>query len=53
MIQFFKIINLLGPPNCKNGSRVTAIQKKKNWILPIGGALAVEGLQLNGLPRLV
>ena len=33
-------------------SRVTAILLIV-WILPIGGALAVEGLQSMGLPRLV
>ena len=34
-----------------NGSKVTAILLK-GWILPVGGASAVEGLQSTGLPRL-
>ena len=39
-------------PNCITGSRVTAILLNE-WILPIGGASAVEGLRSMGLPRLV
>ena len=35
-----------------NGSKVTAILLK-GWILPIGGASAVEGLRSTGLSRLV
>ena len=48
----FYILNLEGHPNCIAGSRVTAILLK-GWILPIGGALAFEGLRLMGLRRLV
>ena len=35
-----------------NGSKVMAILLK-GWILPVGGASAVEGLRSTGLPRLV
>ena len=35
-----------------SGSKVIAILVK-GWILPIGGASAVEGLRSTGLPRLV
>ena len=35
-----------------NGSKVTVILLK-GWILPIGGASAVEGLRSTRLPRLV
>ena len=41
-----------GHQNPKNGSKVTAILLH-GQILPIGGALAVEGLQSTGLHRLV
>ena len=34
------------------GSKVEAILLN-GWILPIGGASALEGLRLTGLPRLV
>ena len=55
-IDYFIVIkNLLNPEGHQssiNGSKVTAILLK-GWILPIGGASAVEGLQSTGLPRLV
>ena len=51
-IDYFKILNLEGHPNCITGSTVTAILLN-GWILPIGGASAVEGLQSTCLPRLV
>ena len=38
--------------NCITGSRVTAILLNW-WILPLGGASAVDGLRSAGLPRLV
>ena len=41
---FFSIINLKGHPNCDTDSRVTAILLNR-YILPIGGASAVDGLQ--------
>ena len=41
-----------GHQNRITGSKVRAILLK-GWILPIGGASAVEGLRLMGLPRLV
>ena len=47
---FFKRLNIEGHPNCITGSRVTALNE---WILPNGGASAVEGLQSTGLPCLV
>ena len=50
--MFEEIINLEGHPNCITGSRVMAILLN-GWILPIVGALLVEGLQSTGLPRLV
>ena len=50
MIKNF--LNPEGHHNPISGSKVTAILLK-GWILPIGGALAVEGLQSMGLPRLV
>ena len=51
--QFFlETLNLEGHQNCITGSRVTAILLN-GWILPIGGALSVEGLRSTGLPRLV
>ena len=49
---FFEILYLEGHPNCITGSKVTAILLN-GWILPIGGASAVEGLQSTGIPRLV
>ena len=48
MLQFFlEILNLEGHLNCITGSRVTAIFLN-GWILPIGGASAVEGLLSTG-----
>ena len=53
MFQFFlEILNLEGHPNHITGSRDKAILLNL-WILPIGGASSVEGLQSTGLPRLV
>ena len=50
MLQFFfEILNLEGHLNCITGLRVTA----NGWILPIGGASAVEGLRSTGLLCLV
>ena len=49
------IKNFLNPEGHQNpisGSIVTAILLK-GWILPIGGASAVEGLRSTGLPHLV
>ena len=40
---FQEILNLIGHPNRITGSRYTAILLI-GWILPIGGASAVEGL---------
>ena len=48
----FQILNLEEHPNCTIGSRVTAILLNW-WILPIGGASAMEGLRSTGLPRLL
>jgi hypothetical protein len=45
-------LNPKGHQNPINGSKVMAILLK-GWILPIGGASPVEGLQSTGLPRLV
>jgi hypothetical protein len=45
-------LNPEGHQNPINGSKVTAILLM-GWILPVGGASAVEGLQSMGLPRLV
>ena len=42
---FKEILNLEGHQNCTTGSRVTAIFLNW-WILPIGGASAVQGLCL-------
>ena len=50
MLQFF--LYLEGHPNGITGSRVTAILLNE-WILPIGGDSAVEGLRSTGLPHLV
>ena len=44
---FWEILNLEGHPNRITGSRVTAILLN-GWILPIGGASAVEGLLSTG-----
>ena len=44
---FLEIINLEGHPNRITGSRVTAILLN-GWMLPIGGASAVEGLLSTG-----
>ena len=49
---FFEFVNFKGQLNCTDGSKVTAVLLN-GWILPIGGALAVEGLQSTRLPRLV
>ena len=49
---FQEILNLEGQPNRITGSRLTAILLN-GWILPLGGASAVEGLRSMGLPRLV
>ena len=49
------IKNFLNPEGHQNpisGSKVTAILLK-GWILPNGGASAVDGLRSRGLPRLV
>ena len=46
---FLEILNLEGHQNRITGSRVTAILLN-GWILPIGGALAMEGLRSTGLP---
>ena len=46
---FLEILNLKGHLNPITGSRVTPILLN-GWILPIGGASAVEGLQSTGLP---
>ena len=45
-------LNHEGHPNCITGSIVTAFLLN-GWILRIGGASAVEGLQSTGVPRLV
>ena len=50
MVKTF--LNPEGHQNRITGSKVTAILLK-GWILPIGGASAVEGLRSTGLPRLV
>ena len=42
------MLNLEGHPNRITGSKVTAIFLN-GWILPIGGASAVEGLLSTGL----
>ena len=55
-IDYFIVINnflnLKGHQNPIIGSKVTAVLLK-GWVLPIGGASAVEGLRSTGLPRLV
>ena len=45
-------LNPKGHQNPINGSKVTAILLN-GWILPIGGASAVDGLRSTGLPHLV
>ena len=45
-------MNFLNFLNPISGSKVMAILLKA-WILPIGGALALDGVQSTGLPRLV
>ena len=50
--NFLEILNREGHPICIVGSRVTTIFLN-GWILPIGGASAVEGLRSTGLPCLV
>ena len=52
IIVIKNFLNPKGHQNRTNGSKVTAILLK-GWILPIGGASAVEGLRSKGLPRLV
>ena len=49
---FKEILNPEGHPHRTTGSRVNAILLN-GWILPIGRASAVEGLQTTGIPRLV
>ena len=49
--MFQEILNLKGHQNCIIDSRVTGILLNR-WILPIGGASAVEGLRSTGLSRL-
>ena len=53
--RHFTILCCLNPEGHQNrisGLKVTAILLK-GWILPIGVASAVEGVQSKGLPRLV
>ena len=50
--HFLRILNLKGHHNCIIGSRVTKVLLN-GWILPIGGASALEGLWSLGLPYLV
>ena len=47
MLQIWKILNLKGHQNRNTGLRVMAIFLN-GWILPIGGASAVEGLLSTG-----
>ena len=49
VIIFWEFLNLEGHPNSITGSRITAILLNGR-ILPISGALAVEGLQSTWLP---
>ena len=42
---FKEILNLKGPPNRINGSRVTPILLN-GWVFPIGGVSAVKGLRI-------
>ena len=46
------ILNPEGHQNRISGSKVTTILLEE-WILPIGGASAVESLRSTGIPRLV
>ena len=46
---FWEILNLEVHPNRITGSGITAILLNE-WILPIGGASAVEGLRSTGHP---
>ena len=52
VIVIKNFLNLKGHQNPIIGSKGMAILLK-GWISPIGGASAVEGLQLTGLPCLV
>ena len=52
VIVIKNFLNPEGHQNPINGSKVTVILLK-GWILPIGGASAVEGLRSMGLPHLV
>ena len=54
---FLEILNLKGHPNCITFLCFIALLVQEflanllnGWILPIGGALVVEGLQSMGLP---
>ena len=50
---FLEILNLEGHPNYITGSLLVTAIFLNGWILPAGGASAVEGLRPSGLPRLV
>ena len=52
VIVIWNFVNSKGHQNRIRSSKVTAILLK-GWILPIGGASAVEGLRSTRLPRLV
>ena len=52
VIVITSFLNPEGHQNPISGSKMTTILLK-GWILPIGGASAVEGLRSTGLPRLV
>ena len=52
VIVIKNFLNSEGHQNPINGSKVTAVLLK-GWILPIGGALAVEGLRSMWLSHLV
>ena len=52
VIVIKSFLNPEGHQHPINGSKVTAILLK-GWILPVGGASAVDGLRSTGLPRLV
>ena len=52
MLQFLGDSKSRRASNCTTGSRDTAILMN-GLILPSGGASAVEGLRLLGVPRLV
>ena len=49
---FYEILNLEGHQN-SNPSYGNGLAMDWQWILPIGGASAVEGLRSTGLPHLV